>query len=148
LPGIVCAVRGGPDSLITIQQAVQLASETNLSLFFVYVINLDFLSHTASSRVRTISHEMHQMGDFILLIAEEKAATLGVEAQGMVRQGQVGEEIIALCHEVRADYVVLGEPKGKGEVDVFTHERMLHLKQKIETESGAKVILAKGGGDE
>lgn len=148
MPGIVCAVRGGPASLNTIHKAVDFASETNLPLYFVYVINLDFLSHTASSRTRTITQEMRQMGDFILLIAEEKALDLGLTAQGMVRQGSVGEEIIAVCKEVGADYLIMGKPKGLEEEDVFTHERILQLSQRIETESGAKVIFVKGEEDE
>lgn len=148
MPGIVCAVRGGPDSLHTIKSAVQFASEASLPLYFVYVINLDFLSHTASSRTRTITQEMRQMGDFILLIAEEKALDLGVEAQGTVRQGNVGEEIIALCKDVGAEYVFMGQPKGLEEKDVFTQERILHLSQRIESESGAKVRFVKGEEDE
>jgi nucleotide-binding universal stress UspA family protein len=148
LPAIVCAIRGGPDSQITIDRAVNLASEHALPLYFLYVVNLDFLSHTASSRVRTITQEMRQMGDFILLTAQEKALALGVGAQGVVRQGNVEEEIIAMCREVDADYVVLGQPKGQEEDDIFTHERILNLSQRIETESGAKVVIVEGEGEE
>jgi nucleotide-binding universal stress UspA family protein len=148
LPGIVCAIRGGPASQVTIDQAVELASENTLPLYFLYVVNLDFLSHTASSRVRTITQEMRQMGDFILLTAQEKALSLGVIAKGVVRQGNVGEEIITMCREVSADYVVLGQPKGQEEEDIFTQERILKLSQRIETESGAKVVLVEGEKDE
>jgi nucleotide-binding universal stress UspA family protein len=130
--------------LNTIKQAVEFASKKKLPLFFVYVINLEFLSHTASSRVRTITHEMRQMGDFILLIAEERALDSGISAQGIVRQGSVTEEIIAMCREVDADYVVLGQPQGHEHGDVFTHERMQHLSQQIEIETGTQVIIVEG----
>lgn len=142
MPGVVCAIRGGPASQITIDRAVSLASETGLPLFFLYVVNLDFLSHTASSRVQTISREMHQMGDFILLAAKEKAIALDITAQSVVRQGSVGEEIITVCQEVDADYVVLGQPLGEDEEDVFTQERILEFRKRIESESGAQVIFA------
>lgn len=148
MPGIVCAVRGGPASLVTIKKAVEFANEQSLPLIFVYVVNIEFLSYTASSRVRTITHEMRQMGDFILLIAEEKALDMGITAKGVVRQGKVGEEIIAVCREFGADYAIMGKPKGREERDIFTHERMYRLSQRIEAESGAKVILVQDEEDE
>lgn len=144
MPGIVCAIRGGPASQITMDKAINLASTTGLPLFFLYVVNLDFLSHTASSRVQTISRELHQMGDFILLAAKERANALDIAAQSVIRKGSVGEEIIAICREVDADYVVLGQPLGEDEQDVFTQERILEFSQRIETESGAQVLFARG----
>jgi nucleotide-binding universal stress UspA family protein len=148
LSGIVCAIRGGPASRITITKAVDLASEVDLPLYFLYVVNLDFLSHTASSRVRTITQEMRQMGDFILLTAQERAHELGIPAQGLVRQGKVAEEIIGLCREFDVNYVVLGYPLGKKEEDVFTQERIMEFSRRIEIETGARVILVKGTVDE
>ena len=50
MPGIVCAVRGGPASQPTIEKAIALALETGLPLCFLYVVNLDFLSQTPTSR--------------------------------------------------------------------------------------------------
>lgn len=148
MPGIVCAIRGGPASRTTIDKAIELASKTALPLYFIYVVNLDFLSHTASSRVRTINREMRQMGDFILLAAQERAQAKGVAAQGLVRQGTVGEEIIAICQEIGADHVVLGQPLGQEGEDIFTQERILEFSQRIETESGAQVVLVKVNADE
>lgn len=69
MTGIVCAIRGGPASQPTITHAVSLAQETGLPLYFLYIVNLDFLSHTTSSRVHTITQEMEQMGEFLLLTA-------------------------------------------------------------------------------
>ena len=85
MPGIICAVRGGPDSQPTIKKAISLAKEVSLPLYFLYVVNLDFLSHTQSSRVSTISEEMGEMGEFILLIAQQKASKEGITAEGVLR---------------------------------------------------------------
>jgi len=148
MSGIVCAVRGGPASQPTIEKAISLAKETGQPLYFLYVVNLDFLSHTASSRVSTVSKEMHQMGEFILLTAQQRAATHGLAAQGVVRHGNVGEEIIALCKKIKADHVILGRPQGEEEENIFTFERLKEFGQRIETESGAKVILATGDKDD
>jgi nucleotide-binding universal stress UspA family protein len=141
MSGVVCAVRGGPDSKSTISQAIGLAKETGLPLYFLYVVNLDFLAYTSSSRVHTISEQMHQMGEFILLSAQDSAAAQGISAQGVVRHGNVGEEIIGLCHELGADYLVLGRPKVQREDTVFTHEMLKRFIEQTEEQTGAKVIL-------
>lgn len=142
MPGIVCAIRGGPASQPTIAKAIALGKETGLPLYFLYVVNLDFLSHTASSRVYTISEQMRQMGEFILLAAQDTAARQGVRAEGVVRHGNVGEEIIGLCHDVIADYVVMGLPKMQREDAVFTHELLRQFIERTEEHTKARVVLS------
>ncbi len=141
MPGIVCAVRGGPASQPTIAKAIALAQETGLSLYFLYVVNLDFLSQTPTSRVHTISQEMHQMGEFILLMAQETSARQGISADGVVRHGSVGEELIGLCHELQADYLVLGKPKIEQEDTVFTEDRLRDFVARTEEQTGARVVF-------
>jgi nucleotide-binding universal stress UspA family protein len=80
MPGIICAVRGGPASQPTIHRAITLAQEVGQPIHFLYVVNLDFLEHTATSRTHVISRELRHMGDFILLTAQVQAQNLGVEA--------------------------------------------------------------------
>jgi nucleotide-binding universal stress UspA family protein len=142
MPGILCAVRGGPASQPTIHKAITLAQENRQPIYFLYVVNLDFLEHTAMSRTHTITKELRQMGEFILLTAQVQAQTEGVVADSFVREGNVGEEIIRLCQETQADYVVLGSPKGEHEDNTFTRERLRRFAQLIEKTSGAKTILA------
>ena len=143
--GIVCAVRGGPSSRHTIDRAVTLAEETGLTLHLLYVVNLDFLTHTVTSRGHTISEEMHRMGESILLTAQSRADTLGVMAQTVVRHGEVMTEISKLCHELNADYLVLGQPGGRNEGDVFTQAQQAQFRERIEKETGALVVLSEGG---
>jgi len=145
MAGIVCAVRGGPDSQLTIRRAISLAQETGLPLHFLYVVNLDFLTHTTSSRVRTISEEMRQMGEFILLAAQSKALVEGVTAERVIRQGNVGEEIVNLCRELAADYLVMGWPQIEQEESLFTHERLQAFIRETEERTGARVLLPEGG---
>ena len=142
MSGIVCAVRGGPRSQHTIDRAVALAEETGLPLHFLYTVNLSFLTHTVTSRVRTISEQMRQMGESILLTAQARAAAEGVMAQAVVRQGEVGEEISEFCHELGADHLVLGLPGGTDDEDAFAHDRLARFREQIEKETGASVILS------
>jgi nucleotide-binding universal stress UspA family protein len=144
MSGIICAVRGGPDSQPTIEKAIALANEVELPLYFLYVVNLDFLSHTQSSRVSTISEELAEMGEFILLSAREKAKKHNIDAEGIVRHGKVREEIIALAEENSADFVILGLPQGQEEKDIFVADRIREFGDLIEEQSGAKVILVEG----
>lgn len=142
MSGIICAVRGGPDSKATIKKAISLAKEVQLPLYFLYVVNLDFLSHTQSSKTSTISDELNQMGEFILLTIQEKAKREGVPAEGVIRHGNVRDEIISLAKELSANYVVLGLPVGDEEKNVFVAERLREFGNFIHQESGAEVILA------
>ncbi len=146
MSGIVCAIRGGPASQPTIAQAVTLAQKTGLPLHFLYVVNLDFLSRVGSGRVHTISEEMHQMGEFILLTAQATATAQGVTAQGAVRHGNVGDEIIGLCRELDAAYVILGQPQVQGKANIFTKNLLKKFSERIERETGAKVFFAEGSG--
>jgi nucleotide-binding universal stress UspA family protein len=141
MPGIVCAIRGGPASQPTITRAIDLAKETGLLLHFLYVVNLDFLSQTATSRVHTISEEMAEMGKFILLMAQDTAARQGISATDVVRHGNIAEEVIGLCHELEADYLVLGKPRAEREDTVFTHEMLQQFVARTEEQTGARVVF-------
>ena len=142
MPKIVCAIRGGPASTPTILRSIKLAQETGHKILYLYVVNLDFLDRTSSSRTHTIRKELRQMGEFILLAAQVQAQGQGVEAEGVIREGNVRDEIIQLCQEIQAEYVVLGNPKGEPEDNAFTRERLNRFAQSIELSSGAKAILA------
>jgi len=144
MPGIVCAIRGGPASQPTIARAIALAKETGLPLYFLYVVNLDFLSQTPTSRVHTISQEMHQMGEFILLMAQEASAREGISAEGVVRHGSVAEEVIGLCHELEAGYLVLGKPNVEREDTVFTQKLLHEFVARTEEQTGATVVFPAG----
>lgn len=140
--GIVCAVRGGPDSRPTIDKAIQLAKQNQLPLYFLYVVNIDFLDHTTRSRVQTITQQMEQMGEFILLTARAAANQSGIDAEGVIKHGNVTEEIGELCHEVGADYLVLGRPKFQAEDSLFSEELLAEFIERVELQTGARVVLS------
>lgn len=141
---IVCAIRGGPGSRSTIHKAIELAKARGGALYFLYVFNLGFLSHTSHSRTDAIAGEMQKMGEFILLMAQTLAAEQKVAAEGVMRQGQVEEEIVALAEEVGADTVVLGRPLEQKERNVFTFDRFPEFVQGVREQTGADVVLVNG----
>lgn len=145
MSGIVCAIRGGASSQPTINQAIRTAKETGLPLYFLYVLNLDFLMRAGQSRTHTISEEMRELGEFILLSAQAQAERQGVTAHGVIREGHVVEdEIIGLCREINARCVVLGRPREAKADNVFTHEQLDRFGRHIEEESDVQVIYPPG----
>lgn len=146
MSGIVCAIRGGPSSRATVAQAIALARDTELPLHFLYVVNLDFLSRTTTSRISIILEQMRQMGESILLAAQEKANAQGIMAKMEVRHGPIGEEIASLCHELDADYLVLGRPELQREHNVFSQAQLVEFIRRLEKRTGAKVILPREDG--
>ena len=146
MAGIVCAVRGGPKSRPTISRAIELSKEHRQLVYFLYVINLDFLSNALHANVQVMEDEMRQMGEFILLNAQEMAAKAGVEAQAVTRKGTVREEIITLCQEVDADYVILGRPQHDQLNNVLEMDALEAFARGVEEASGAQVVFAEGEG--
>jgi len=144
MSGIVCAIRGGPLSQPTIRQAIAIAGQHQIPVYFLYVVNLDFLEHTELSRTRMIQQEMRAMGEFICLKAQLEAKRAGVQADIAVREGNVTNEIIALCHEVEADYVILGRPQGEHTTNIFDIERLKKFGQTLEAQTEAIVIFSQG----
>ncbi len=148
MSGILCAVRGGPASQGPIELGIQLAKETGERLHFLFVVNLDFLKMTETSRTHVLSEEMRGLGEFILLTAQAKADKSGVIAEGSVRQGDVMEEIVTLAKELEVSHIVLGRPRLEDQASVFTPDRLQSFVKFLEEETGSKVMLAESGGEE
>lgn len=143
---ILCAIRGGPECQPAIAQAISLAQETGLPVHFLYVVNRDLLSNANGAQARAISGQIRQMGKAVLRTALAWASTQGVTAQGVIRQGNVGNEIASLCRDLGADYLILGQPQAQGEKDAFSEALLPQFIERIEKQSGAKVVRVDGDG--
>jgi nucleotide-binding universal stress UspA family protein len=148
MTAILCPVRGGPESQPTIQRALELAKETSLEVVFLYVVNLDFLTHTASSRSKVITQELTQLGLFILDAAQHRADLAGVASKGEVRHGKVMEQIKELSAEINARYIVLGAPRHEREQNVFERQQMTAFFDHLKSETGAEIVLVEPVADE
>jgi nucleotide-binding universal stress UspA family protein len=141
MSGIVCAIRGGPDCQSTVAYAIALARQTGIPLHFLYVVNLDLLERAGGSCVHSISERIHEMGKAVLCAAQARATARGVAARGVMRQGSVGDEIVTLCRDLDADYVVLGGPKAPREESIFTEGLLRRLSEQVEREAGSQAFL-------
>jgi len=142
MSGILCAIRGGPSSRPTIATSIQLAHETGEIIYFLYVVNLDFLTHSSSSKTNHISQEIHDMGEFILLSAQEQASEAGAQAEGVIREGRVVEEIISYCEDQNPLFVILGQPEEEGEDNLLSLERLQTFADRIKEACQAQVIFS------
>jgi nucleotide-binding universal stress UspA family protein len=142
MAGILCAIRGGPSSQPTIAASIQLAKGTGETIYFLYVVNLDFLTHTASSKTSHISQEMREMGEFILLSAQEQATKMGASSEVVIRDGQVMDEIITYCAELDPTYVILGRPQEEQEDNLLTSDRLQAFADRITEVCQATVVFS------
>ena len=142
MPGIICAIRGGPASQPTIERSIALAQESGQKIYFLYVINLDFLAHSSGGRIGHIAEDMQEMGEFILLAAQEQAQEHKFCAEMITAEGEVIEEIIALCLEIDADFIVLGRPGKGNENNILDENKFQAIVDHIEENTQAEVVLS------
>jgi RNase H-fold protein (predicted Holliday junction resolvase) len=88
---------------------------------------------------------MHEMGEFILLLASARAEKQNVTVKTFVRHGEFKDQLIQLCQELNADFVVMGLPKSQKDTDLFTSQQLNEFVNLLEAETGARVILVEMG---
>jgi nucleotide-binding universal stress UspA family protein len=136
---ILCATRGGEASYRTQDAAIALAKERGDTLLFLYVVDLHFLDKTAGAGVVDVEREMTNMGQFLLLIAQERAAEQGVPAETICRKGAVREELKNAAREEDVSLVVLGRPAQSE--SVFKLADLQAFATEIETETGVQARI-------
>lgn len=136
---ILCATRGGEDSYRAQDKAIALAKERGDELVFLYVVDLAFLDKTAAPIVVDVKRGMDRMGEFLLIMAQERAREQGVTATYILREGEVQAEIKAATREEGIDLVVLGQPGGENRILVL--EALRAFADEIKAETGAEVLI-------
>lgn len=136
---ILCATRGGEASYQTQDKAIALAKERGDTLLFLYVVDLHFLDKTAAPIVVDVGNEVTKMGEFLLLMAKERAAEQDVLAETISREGEVREELKKATHNEGVSLVVLGRPAGEG--SVFKLADLQAFAAEIEAETGVETRI-------
>lgn len=131
---ILCATRGGEASYRTQDAAIALAKERSDTLLFLYVVDIHFLDKTAAPIVVDVGNEVTKMGEFLLLMAQERAAEQGVTATTICRRGEFREELKKTALEEDVSLVVLGRPAG--DESIFHLVGLQAFAAEIETETG------------
>lgn len=137
---ILCATRGGEASIKTQQRAIELAKERGAKLVFIFVADVRFLEHYTAPRVPAMEGEMEHLGEFLLLMAKERAEKEGVEADFTVRKGAFREALIEAANEIGASLIVLGRPADEGLTTLEYLENKLIPAVKEETGCDVMVV--------
>jgi nucleotide-binding universal stress UspA family protein len=140
---LLCPTRGGEASYPNQDQAIELAKERDAHLIFLYVSNVHFLDLIAAPKVFDIEAELDEMGEFLLIMAQERAAKAGVEADTIVRRGEFRETLKEVIEEYQVTTVVLGAA-GK-ETSVLTQEYIDTLSEELCSETGTEFIVVHQG---
>ena len=106
---ILCPTRGGQSSIPNQQWAISLAKERDAALTFLYISNVRFLERASGPLIVDISDKLDEMGEFLLAMAQDRAAQADIEADTIVRQGDFQEALTAVIQEINADTVVIGQ---------------------------------------
>jgi nucleotide-binding universal stress UspA family protein len=136
---ILCPTRGGQASSCSHDEAIAIAKERGDDLLFLYVVNLHFLDKTAAPIVVDVVDELQQMGEFMLLMAKERAENQGVSTRILSRKGEVREEIKKVAQEEDVSLVLLGRPAG--EQSSFQLAELEEFAAEIEAETGIEAQL-------
>jgi nucleotide-binding universal stress UspA family protein len=136
---ILCATRGGEASYHAQDAAITLAKERGDTLVFLYVVDLHFLDKTASGVVVNVEDEMVRMGEFLLLMAQERAAEQGVVAETACRTGRVRDELKKIASGEDISLIVLGRPTGAE--SVFEMTELHTFAAALEAETGVETRI-------
>ena len=140
---ILCPTRGGKASYANQDRAIALAKERDSDLLFLYVSNVKFLGLTSLPFIVDIETELDEMGEFILIMAQERAEKAGVHAEITVERGVFDKVLKAVIQEQQISTVVLGSSKeGTG---ITTEEYVQKLGETISQELGVEFIVLKDG---
>lgn len=135
---VLCATRGGEESIVTQQKAISIAKERADPLVFLYVADSSFLDKTAAAVVVDVQDELMHMGEFFLVMAVERAAEEGVGAKAVIRAGSFVPTFIEVAHELEATTIVIGRPGG--ETGRFNEEDFSAFCHYLAEETQAEII--------
>jgi hypothetical protein len=140
---ILCLTRGGEGSYPNQDGAVAIAKERGQEMMFLYISNIEFLDHTALPKVIDIETELDELGEFMLMMAQERAYNAGVTAHILVRRGFFSEVLSEVIEEFNIETVILGSsPDETGIItEEFLHDVTCEIHRKYDVEF---IILREG----
>jgi len=136
---ILCPTRGGRASYPNQDHAIALAKQRGLNLLFLYVANVQFLGLTALPKVVDIETELEEMGEFLLVMAQERAGKAGVKAFTTVRSGVFRKVLKEVVREYPIHTIVMGTSAQT--TGVITSEFVKDLAAEISRDASIEFII-------
>jgi nucleotide-binding universal stress UspA family protein len=136
---ILCPTRGGEASYPNQDRAIQLAKEQGSTLVFLHVTNVEFLDRMASPVLIDLESELIHLGEFVLVMAQERAEKAGVKADTVCKSGDFQEALFETIEEYDVDCVILGSPVG--ETAYTTQPYLENLIQAMINQTDVEVLV-------
>lgn len=140
---LLMPTRGGPASYPNQDGAIALARAEGARLVFLYVAHARFLNLMMSPVLVDMEAEMEELGEFLLAMAQERAAQAGVEASALVLRGLFRDALREAIAETEADIVLLGT--AAGESGITTPSYREELISEVVAETGVAVFVLDNG---
>ena len=132
---ILCAIRGGEASQRIQDIGIALAKERGEEIVFLYVVNIKFIDKASAALRESVTLEMEKLGDFLLLMAQERARKQDVNAETLLRHGYLQEEFEAAASAPEISTVLLGTPGEEGHFSLDSLEALAtEIKKKYQVE--------------
>ncbi len=142
---IVCGVTASAHSQKAALESARLARQDGAELIYVYVVDVTFLEggRTVSLTEDVVAGSLEQMGEHILELAGQIAATQGVKPRKIVARGTVLDVLKQIVVEEKADLLVLGHEKRTFfEKALFKGDVEDHVKElRAQTGTEVKIII-------
>jgi nucleotide-binding universal stress UspA family protein len=140
---ILCLTRGGEASYPNQDGAIAIAKDLDEELLFLYISSVQFLDYSAAPKVVDIESELDEMGEFLLVMAQERARKAGVMADILVRRGNFSEVLKDVVQEYPIETVILGS--STGDTGVITEEYISEITEEISREYDVEFIILMDG---
>ncbi len=142
---IVCGVTASAHSQKAAMEAARLARKDGAELVYVYVVDVTFLEggRTVSLTEDVVAGSLEKLGEHILELAGQIAATQGVKSRQIVARGTVLDVLKQIVVEEKADLLVLGhEKRTLFEKALFKGNAEDHVKElRAQTGTEVKIIV-------
>jgi nucleotide-binding universal stress UspA family protein len=141
LKHIVCAVRGRPESRITVTWAVDLALEHQACLTFLHVIDAEFLEHATVAPLSVIYAELVEMARFAMLVLCDRAQRRGVkEVDHIVLEGDIRKQLRQFAADTQADLMIMGTPTPGPGKNIFKEDELKQFIHEMEQWGNIRIM--------
>lgn len=137
---IVCATRGGEGSRAVQIAAIEMAKQNNKSLVFLFVTDTQNVGQVDAILKPAIYEELNWMGNTLLRIAKQRASAAHIQAEVVIKAGDVQEEISRFLRQSQAELLLLGAPRGTT-ANVFGDDAIEQFALSIQEMTGIPVQI-------
>ena len=124
------------------QYAIELAKERGEALIFMYVSHVRFLERVSRAVLVDMAHELDEMGEFLLAMAQDRAENAGISAETIVCHGGFRENLKDAIQKRDVTTVCLGSARGRTGV---TTEDFQGMMSSFLGELGVELIILNDG---